>query len=68
MPDPSWFVRMESVQRQLARLIAEPVLLECGNQVEVVGLVVLNGRMRLMVQDDLQQREVIDFEEVQRGV
>ncbi len=68
MPDPSWFVRMESVQRQLARLITEPVLLECGNQVEVVGLVVLNGRMRLMVQDDLQQREVIDFEEVQRGV
>jgi len=67
MPDPSWFVRMESVQRQLARLITEPVLLECGNQVEVVGLVVLNGRMRLMVQDDLQQREVIDFEEVQRG-
>lgn len=68
MPDPSWFVRMESVQRQLARLITEPVILECGNQVEVVGLVVLNGRMRLMVQDDLQQREVIDFEEVQRGV
>ena len=68
MPDPSWFTRMESVQRQLARLITEPVLLECGNQVEVVGLVVLNGRMRLMVQDDLQQREVIDFEEVQRGV
>lgn len=67
MPDPSWFVRMESVQRQLARLITEPVLLDCGNQVEVVGLVVLNGRMRLMVQDDLQQREVIDFEEVQRG-
>jgi hypothetical protein len=67
MPDPSWFTRMESVQRQLARLITEPVLLECGNQVEVVGLVVLNGRMRLMVQDDLQQREVIDFEEVQRG-
>jgi hypothetical protein len=67
MPDPSWFVRMESVQRQLARLITEPVLLECGNQVEVVGLVVLNGRMRLMVQDDLQQREVIDFEEMQRG-
>ena len=68
MPDPSWFTRMESVQRQLARLITEPVLLECGNPVEVVGLVVLNGRMRLMVQDDLQQREVIDFEEVQRGV
>ncbi len=67
MPDPSWFVRMESVQRQLARLITEPVLLENGNQVEVVGLVVLNGRMRVMVQDDLQQREVIDFEEVQRG-
>jgi len=67
MPDPSWFVRMESVQRQLARLITEPVLLEFGNRVEVVGLVVLNGRMRLMVQDDLQQREVIDFEEVQRG-
>jgi hypothetical protein len=67
MPDPSWFTRMESVQRQLDRLITEPVLLECGNQVEVVGLVVLNGRMRLMVQDDLQQREVIDFEEVQRG-
>lgn len=67
MPDSSWFVRMESVQRQLARLIIEPVLLECGNRVEVVGLVVLNGRMRLMVQDDLQQREVIDFEEVQRG-
>lgn len=67
MPDSSWFTRMESVQRQLARLITEPVLLECGNQVEVVGLVVLNGRMRLMVQDDLQQREVIDFEEVQRG-
>ena len=67
MPDPSWFVRMESVQRQLARLITEPVLLECGNRVEVFGLVVLNGRMRLMVQDDLQQREVIDFEEVQRG-
>ena len=67
MPDPSWFVRMESVQRQLARLITEPVLLDCGNRVEVVGLVVLNGRMRLMVQDDLQQREVIDFEEVQRG-
>ena len=67
MPDSSWFVRMESVQRQLARLITEPVLLEGGNQVEVVGLVVLNGRMRLMVQDDLQQREVIDFEEVQRG-
>jgi hypothetical protein len=59
---------MESVQRQLARLITEPVLLECGSRVEVVGLVVLNGRMRLMVQDDLQQREVIDFEEVQRGV
>jgi hypothetical protein len=58
---------MESVQRQLARLITEPVLLENGNQVEVVGLVVLNGRMRVMVQDDLQQREVIDFEEVQRG-
>jgi hypothetical protein len=67
MPDPSWFVRMESVQRQLARLITEPVILENGNQVEVVGLVVLNGRMRVMVQDDLQQREVIDFEEVQRG-
>lgn len=67
MPDSSWFVRMESVQRQLARLITEPVLLECGNRVEVVGLVLLNGKVRLLVEDDLRQQEAIELEEVQRG-
>lgn len=67
MPNLSWFVRMESVQRQLARLINEPVALVNGDQVELVGLVVMNGRMRLMVRDDLQQQEAVDLEEIEHG-
>jgi hypothetical protein len=63
----SWLVRMESVCRQFSKLASEPVTLADGAQVEVVGLALLNGYMRLLVRDQWGQEEHIDVVEVLNG-
>lgn len=60
----SWLVRMESVCRQFHKLTQEPVTLANGDQVEVIGLVFLNGMMRLLVRDQFGQEEHVDVMEV----
>ena len=63
----SWLVRMESVCRQFSRLTSEPVTLADGEQVEVIGLALLNGYVRLLVRDQQGQEDHIDVVEVLNG-
>jgi hypothetical protein len=58
---------MESACRQFSKLASEPVTLADGAQVEVLGLALLNGSVRLLVRDQWGQEEHIDVVEVLNG-